>query len=306
MNMNLPKAIKFLLSRTVILYLVAFAVAYFFLDHKAAKWHSYGATLSRLQPSYTYLTQYSDGRVAFDRKKLLAYRLFFTHLTAVMPTRYDGYAMLGFCQHELGDADAAIVSLKKAADAVPPFLWFNYGLGYVYYQKKDYELAAEYLNRAVVSNPELILKFIATSKPYLDAIATIPDFQKAFPERIQSGFRDSYKLLVLSYYHLQQYDRLLGAAQTAVNQKLDNDGFFYYYLGVGAYYARKFEPAVAYLQKSLEQKPDAAESYYYLGLVLKEMGNEPLAAGALQKAKSLEDLKGTSYSDLKHIKLRIL
>lgn len=306
MNMTLPKAIKFLLSRTVILYLVAFAVAYFFLDHKAAKWHSYGATLSRLQPSYTYLTQYSDGRIAFDRKKLLAYRLFFTHLTAVMPTRYDGYAMLGFCQNELGDADAAIVSLKKAADAVPPFLWFNYGLGYLYFQKKDYELAAEYLNRAVVSNPELILKFVATSKPYLDAIATIPDFQKEFPERIQSGFRDSYKLLVLSYYHSQQYDRLLGAAQTAVNLKLDNDGFFYYYLGVGAFYARKFEPAVAYLQKSLEQNPEAAESYYYLGLVLKEMGNEPLAAGALQKAKSLEDLKGTSYSDLKHIKLRIL
>src|SRR6185503_5946683 len=96
MNATLPRIMKYVFSRVVILYLTAFAVAYFFLDHKAAKGHAYGATLSRLQPAYDYLTQYSDGKAPYDRKKLAAYRLFFSHLVDIMPGRFDGYAMLGF------------------------------------------------------------------------------------------------------------------------------------------------------------------------------------------------------------------
>ena len=306
MNGKFSKLLKYFLARAVVLYLVAFAITYFFLDHKGAKFHSYGATLSRLQPAYDYLTKYSDGRVPFDRKELLAYRLFFSQLVKVLPDRSDGYAMLGFCQHELGETDAAILSFKKAADAVPPFLWFNYDLGYAYFQKKDYEHAVQYLNRAVVSNPELIFKFMTGSKPYLDAIATIPDFQKNFLERVRAGLRDSYKMLVLSYFHMQQFEGLIAAAQVAVNQKLDDDGFFLYYLGVGAYYAKQYEPAVVYFQKSLEQRSDAAEVYYYLALTLKALGKEPLAAATLQKAQVLESSKGTSYTDLKNVRLRIL
>ena len=306
MNGPFQKFLKFLLTRVAILYLAAFAIIFVFLDHKAAKFHAYGATLSRLQPAYDYLTQYSDGKVPFDRKELLAYRLFFSQLVTVLPDRSDGHAMLGFCQHELGETDSALLSFKKAADAVPPFLWFNYDLGYAYFQKKDYEHAAQYLDRAVASNPEVIFKFMAGSKPYLDAIATIPDFQKNFLGRVQGGLRDSYKMLILSYFHMQRFEGLIAAAQVAVNQKLDDDGFFLYYLGVGAYYAKQYEAAVVYLQKSLEQKPDAAEDYYYLALTLKALGKEPLAAAALQKAQVLESSKGTSYTDLRNVRLRIL
>ena len=306
MNGIIVKFLKCVLSRVLVLYLAAFAAAYFFLDHKGAKWHAYAATLSRLQPPYDYLTRYADGKVPYDRKELLAYRLFFSQLVTVLPDRVDGYAMLGFCQHELGETDDAIKSFKKAADAVPPFLWFNYDLGYAYFQKKDYEHAVEYLNRAVVSSPEVIFKFMAGSKPYLDAIATIPNFQNDFLARVRMGLRDSYKMLVLSYFHAQQFEPLIASAQAAVNQKLDDDGFFNYYLGVGAYYVKQYEPAVMYLQQSVERNPNATEAYYYLALTLKALGKDPLAVVALQKAQELENSKGTSFTDLKNVRLRIL
>lgn len=298
--------LKFVLSRAVILYLAAFGITYFFLDHKTAKLDSYGATLSRLQPPYDYLTKYIDGKVPYSQKDLRAYRLFFSQLVKVLPDRADGFAMLGFCQYELGDTDAAVVSFKKAADAVPPFLWFNYAAGYAYVQKKDYPRAISYLGRAILSNFELVFKFIAASKPYLDAVATIPDFQKDFSQRVRGGLRDSYKLLIISYFHTQQFESLIAAAQTALGLGLDDDGFFLYYLGVGAYHIKQYEASISYLQKSAQKTPDAAEIYQYISLNLKAMGQDPLAASALEKSKELENLKGRVFSDLRNIRLRIL
>jgi tetratricopeptide (TPR) repeat protein len=118
--------------------------------------------------------------------------------------------------------------------------------------------------------------------------------------------KDSYKMLVLSYFHLQQFDRLIASAQMAVNQKLDDDGFFLYYLGVHAYYAKQYEPAVLYLQQSVQKSPDAAEAYYYLAMTLKAMGREPVAVAALQKAQVLENSRGTSFTDLRNVRLKIL
>lgn len=298
--------LRWYLGRVFVLYLVALAAVYFFLDYKAAKFHAYGATLSRLQPPYDYLTGYMDGKLAYERRQLLAYRLFFTRLVEVLPDRADGHAMLGYCQYQLGETDAALASFRKAADTVAPFMWFNYAAGYQYYLKKDYPMAVEYLSKAISANPEVVFKFIAASKPYLDAIATISDFQETFANRVKGGMKDSYKLLVLSYYHSQQYEPLLAAARSAIVQNLDDDGFFHYYLGVGAYYAGQFEVSIVHLQKSISMNPDASENYYYLGLGLKAMDKENLAVAAIQKAQELERSKGMRFSDLRNIRLRIM
>lgn len=298
--------LKFFVSRVLMLYLASFGIVYFFLDHKAAKWDSYGATLSRLQPPYYHLTQYHDRKVPYNRKDLRSYRLFFSQLIKILPDRADGHAMLGYCQYELGETDAAVVSFKKAADTVPAFLWFNYATGYVYFQKKDYPHAIEYLNRAIINSPDMIVKFIGLSKLYLDAIATMPDFQKDFPLRVRAGLKDSYKLLVLAYFHTQQFGPLITTAQTALGQGLDDDGFFLYYLGVGAYHTKHHEASVAILQQSAEKNPGASEIYYYLSLNLEAMGQGSMAVGALEKSRELESSKGAVFSDIRNARLRIL
>jgi cytochrome c-type biogenesis protein CcmH/NrfG len=63
---------------------------------------------------------------------------------------------------------------------------------------------------------------------------------------------------------------------------------------------------LAYLQQSIHENPNAAEAYFFLGLDLKALGKDQLAVAALQKAKELENLRGTSFADLKNIRLRIL
>lgn len=239
-------------------------------------------------------------------KELLAYRLFFSQLVRVLPERPDGMAMLGYCQYELGEHQAALLSFKKAADAVPPFLWFNYDLGFVYFQQKDYAHAAEILkNKAINSDPELIFKYMATSKPYLDAIATVPGFKDSFLTRVRSGMRDSFKMLILSYYQTHQFEPLVRTAQAAINQKLDDDGFFHYYLGVAAYMAGQFEPAVLYLQQSIQINPGAADAYFSMAMSLKALGKEPMADAVLAKGQFLGAQRGASFAELKNVRLRI-
>ncbi|MBL8013031.1 MAG: hypothetical protein JNN05_04210 [Candidatus Omnitrophica bacterium] len=303
--MNL-KAVRFFNSvwRVWILYAFALAVIFLFLDHKTARFHSYGATLSRLQPSYEYLTKYNDGKAAYDRQELLAYRLFFSRLVSILPQRSDGYALLGYCQHELGDTQAAIASLKKSADAVPPFLWFNYNLGYMYFEVKDYSHAIEYLNKAVQGNSEIAFKYMKTSKLYLDAIATISGFPEQFPSRVRNGLRDSYKLLVLSYFYSKQSQEMVGAAQMAINLKLDDDGFFHYYLGIIAYYSGQLEASVMYFQKAIALDSQAADNYHFLALALKDLGRQDLAMAVMKQSQQYSQTKGSDYGQLKNIRLK--
>ena len=302
---KLRDILTFLAQTMIVVYLAAFFLSLYFVNYKESRWHAQAGTLSRLQPPYDYLTKFAEGKAPFERTQFLAYRLFFTQLLTVLRDRPDGYGMLGFCEYHLGNTGKAIEAYQKAVERAPYFIWFNYDLGLIYYQKQDYDQASKYLSEAVRGNAELVLKFMLASKVYLDAIATVPGFQQQFPERFKSGYRDSYKMLVLSYFKLKRFTELIVIADVAVNQKLDDDGFFYYYLGVGAFSAGQFERAALYLRETLEKNPQSAEAYYYLALTFKALDKEELAVSALQKAEILGQVKGASYESIKNLRLRI-
>jgi len=293
-------------SQTMLaVYLATAVFGLLFLNLKDIGWHADAATLSRLQPPYDYLNHFAAGKAPFDRKQLQNYRLFFRQLLHILSDRPDGDGMLGFCEYSLGNSDKAIASYKKASDGAPYFIWFNYNLGILYFQKHDYEQAAKYLNRAVRSNPDVVLKFVLASKLYMDAITTSPDLNQHLAENLNAGYRDSYKMLVLSYFHLKRYNELIVMADVAVNQKLDDDGFFYYYLGVGAFFSQQFERAALYFREALNRNPQSPESYYYLALTLKALNKEDLAVPALQKAEILAQAKGPSYETIKNLRLKM-
>jgi Tfp pilus assembly protein PilF len=296
---------KYLAQTMIVVYLATFLVSLLVLNYKESRWHAQAGTLSRLQPPYDYLTKFAEGKVPFDRKQLLAYRLFFSQLLTVLRDRPDGYGMLGFCEYHLGNTDKSVEAYKKAIERAPYFIWFHYNLGLIHYQKQDYEKAVDYLSEAVRSNAEVVLRFMLASKVYLDAMATVPNFQQQFPQRLKDGYRDSYKMLVLSYFKLKRFNELVVIADVAVNQKLDDDGFFYYYLGVGAFQAQQFERAALYLREVLEKNPQSAEAYYYLALSFKALDKEDMAVSALQKAEILGQAKGPSYETIKNLRLRI-
>jgi tetratricopeptide (TPR) repeat protein len=305
MKEKLKRIIKNFSQSMLAVYLAAVGLGLLFVDYKEVRWHSHAATLSRLQPPYGYLTQFADGKVPFDRKQLQTYRLFFSQLLRVLLPRPDGYGMLAFCEYHLGNTANAIENYKKAVEYAPYFIWFNYDLGVIYFQKHDYEQAAKYLSEAVRSNADVVLRFMLASKVYMDAITSVPGLDQKLAARLNSGYRDSYKMLVLSYYKLKRFNELIVIADVAVNQKLDDDGFFYYYLGVGAFYSEQFERAALYFREALTKNPQSPEAYYYLALTLKALNKEELAVPALQKAEVLGQAKGPSYETIKNLRLRI-
>jgi tetratricopeptide (TPR) repeat protein len=304
MNKNLKNVFKFLSTSMLAVYAVTAVFVLLFLEHRTSVWHANAAALSRLQPAYRDLVLASDGKIVLERRQLQAYRLFFDRLLNVLGERPDAFAMRGFCEYYLGQTDQAIRDYEKAVQNASYFIWFDYNLGLLYFQKQDYDRAAKYLSQAIRSNPETAAKFMLASKLYMDAIVSIPGLDPE--ERLVSGLRDSYKMLVLSYYHLKRFTELIVIADVAVNQKLDDDGFFYYYLGVGAYASDQFERAALYLREAIKRNPQSAEAYYYLALTLKALGKEELAVPALQKAEIFGHAKGSSYETLRHLRLRIL
>jgi tetratricopeptide (TPR) repeat protein len=302
---KLKPVLKYLSQTMLGVYLVTFAAGALLSHQKHLLWHANAAALSRLQPPYEYLVRFADGQAPFDRKKLEGHRLFFFQLLNVLWDRPDAHGMLAFCEYHLGNNDRAIAEYKRALLKAPYFIWFNYNLGILYYQKKDYTNAAKYFNEAVRSEADVVLRFIMASKLYMDALTSVPGFNQTLAERLSEGYRDSYKMLVLSYFHQKRFNELIVMADVAVNQKLDDDGFFYYYLGVGAFNSQQLERAALYFREVLTKNPQSAEAYYYLALTLKAMGREELAVPALQKAEILGQAKGPSYEAVKNLRIRL-
>ncbi len=302
---NLRVVLKYLAHTMLVLYVAAFVLSSPFIRFKQSRWHAQAATLSRLQPPYEYLTQFARGNAPFDRKQLLYYRLFFTQLRSTLKDRPDAYGMLAFCEYHLGNTDKAIAAYKKAAERVPYFTWFNYNLAVIHFQRKDYVQAAKYASATARGNPDLVLRFMLTAKVYLDAMASVPNFEKDFSIRLKKSFQNSYKIMVLSYFKLGRFSEMVVLADIAVNQKLDDDGFFYYYLGMGAFQGKQYERAALYLREALARNPQSSEAYYFLALTLKAMGREDMAVPALQKAEIFNRTKGPSYQDIKHLSVQI-
>jgi len=94
--------------------------------------------------------------------------------TAIAPSYADGYGLLALIKNRLGDidsADDAIRLIKKGMKLNPHYTWdYPYNLGRAYYNKGQYQLAIELLQKALERNENSMQPrlFLAASYSGLD------------------------------------------------------------------------------------------------------------------------------------------
>lgn len=143
----------------------------------------------------------------------------------------------GIQQHDNGDYNSAIETYKKALKLDPKSSLVNYEISLSYFMKKDYIKTIEYSDIVLEQKGEFILNAILTKGSALDLLGKTDESIEMFKKAI-SEFGEHYLLcynLALNYYNIKD-----------------------------------FENAKKYAQKTLEQKPDHANSL----LMLKKINNQ--------------------------------
>jgi tetratricopeptide (TPR) repeat protein len=211
------------------------AVLFVFL--LSGMWQAYRqakvTTLNHFMPSsfdYLFAVEKDPGQV--NRIKLEKYELYYQKVARHKPALAEAHAFLGFCQYHLGKKKRAVVSFKKAVELNPQVFWFPYNLVAAFFKEGNYLAAADSFKSALGTNPETILRFMSRSKIYQDLLRELADPAAQMQTRIKTGYRDCYQMLILSLYHLGNFEETLRYAQAGLGVSVGDEAFFYRYAGL--------------------------------------------------------------------------
>lgn len=101
-------------------------------------------------------TYWSLGFVHLYRNEFIQAAIAIENATAIAPSYADGYGLLALIKNRLGgpdNADDAIRLIKKGMKLNPHYTWdYPYNLGRAYYNKGQYQLAIDFLQKALERN----------------------------------------------------------------------------------------------------------------------------------------------------------
>lgn len=304
-NVWIKKCI-FILSRTITLYLIGFLLIITIFEGQKVFKRARMKALNRIRPaSFDYLLDVVEKGHLVDKEKLGEFRFYYKKVTHYLPNIAEAYGMLGFCYYYLGDDKKAISAYKKAISLEPNFLAFHYNLGVIYFRKKDYESAVESLKKAVETNLKKYLDFVSSSRIYFTFLGDAQHVNRMLKLRARDTFLNSYKLLVLSNYHLNNFPELVRYSKEAIRLSFPEPEFFFYSLGRISYKFGKYKDASEFFQIALKREPKNADIAHYLGLSLKALGKEVEGEELLRRATLLSGMKPSSVWVEGEINVRI-
>lgn len=293
--MNFSKKIIFeflikVLKRNYILYLALFLFIFIFIDNKTEFNNAKLDTLNRsmlfdnkhLIKEVSSLTK--EDKVQFQRS--LDY---YERIIEFMPNLPDANGMAGYCSYILGEKKKAIDYYKRAIELNPNFFYFYHNLGIIFFNEGSFEKAAWALNKAILTDPALNMKFILSSpRIYMPIInQDKADRNPAF--QLKEAYQENYKLLGLSYLKLKRYQDVVQIASNSLKAGSSSTSFYNYLLGVTAYELKEYDQAIGFLKNSIDNDPDNAEAFYYLGLILQQKGNTEQGNLFIKKSDSIKN-----------------
>jgi tetratricopeptide (TPR) repeat protein len=164
--------------------------------------------------------------------------------------------------------------------------------------------AAEYLLKALSSNPKLTLVLMQNSTVYKQIFAS-PAFVYSVDDEMVDAQSDAYILLLSSLHALGQYDKMLVIANSALARAdLPKKDAFYYYAGLGLLGLNQTQKAFLLFQKSLSIEKNDPDVYFYIADIYRKTSQAPQARNALEISYSLHQKNDERFPYDQKVNLR--
>ena len=298
--------IKPLLKRAFIFYAFLFLLAAVLVNHDRIRFGYKIRILDTLMPvSFNYLLDHMIDQ-KYAPSDLRPFTSFYKKVTDFFPNEADAWGMLGFCHFYEGRTKEAVDDYQKAVELEPKFFWFYHNLGVVYFKQGEYLKAIDVTKQGLRRNPQDSLQFIASSTViYRSLLLSLKNQNINLTKRMEQGYRNSYKMLILSYYELKDFHEMLRIADIVTRMEVEGKDEFYYYAGVAAYELKAYEQAKQYLEISIKLN-STVQANSFLALSLQGLGQKEKANTILKRIKPFKDNEINFIVNVNDITLMIL
>lgn len=120
------------------------------------------AYMHRLQRDETWamhpVDHLLDQKVSPDSPYLRRGLRYYKTLLGLAPHLSQAHGIKGYCYYYLDKKERSIRAFLKAVDIEPRFYWHQYNLGLIYYERQDFDKAAEYFQHVAFMNSEELLR----------------------------------------------------------------------------------------------------------------------------------------------------
>ncbi len=253
-------------------------------------------TLNHFMPSsYDYLIGLADGTDQPEESRFDQYVLYYKKVTEYLPQMPEAYALLGFCYAQLGRQELAVEQYQQALSLNPRIMHYYLDLGILYLDQGNMAAAKAMLEKAVQCDLQDTLVFESASRVYFPLIQQEgEDFSQNAVQQARANYRKAFRLLLGILSRQQDHEAVLKYARQAIAMNLGENEIFYYYAGLACYQMDRYPEALTFFQQSVQENENLAESYFYLGQVLKALGQDQNAEQALLKANALHQSQENS------------
>lgn len=297
-------AVKTFLSGLLVLMFVQYIATHYekiIFDHKIER-------LNVLIPgSFAHLIDIVRNKAPVNPRQLQEDIRFYEKLVEYFPDHSDAWGMLGFCYYHLGNTASALNSYEKAISYSPENFWFHYNAGVILFEKGQYFEATRFLQKAIAVNAKKTVDFLSIRRPIYELILKEdPEFAKEMIIRLARGYRDSYRMLVVSCSQLRNYKSLVGYASKAIELNVGSKEDFYYYIGFAYFQSKRYKEASVYLEEALKITPNFMEAAQYLTMCYQVTGQEQKAVELKETSPTLiKYMKGSTVLNGRYIKLQM-
>lgn len=173
----------------------------------------------------------------------------------------------GWCQNELSNHTAAIINLEKAVGLLTNNFRVYYELGHAYYYLDSVNTSLKYFRESIRLKPDYHLSYVGIGDLYKDkfknTVVALSWYLKSY--NIDSTHKKTNYWIGWCYNDLEKYNKAVPYLSKAVEQDPSNT-LAVIELGFSLYSIAKYDEALFELKKVLTLQPKPEMALYYAGL----------------------------------------
>jgi tetratricopeptide (TPR) repeat protein len=297
--------IKWLLTRTIILYAAIFVLTLSLVNIQSVKDRIKVRRLNDTRPDMSQLVQLNKGSLSADKITWNPYIRYFSLVIKYMPFEKVSRMFLGYCEYFAGDTNAAWENIHQAADEPPLIYWGSYNAGLLAFERGDIANAIRYLERCVATPTEVAESGIASSIIYRQVMAA-STFNASIPAEINRSRENLYLFLSAAYYYAKDYEKSKNIALYAIQQLKPKDTEpFFFFAGASCLAMKDLENALTFLSQCIMLRSQNPLAYFHAAEILKAMGKTEDAKRLYGSWETLKEKRPSGFPYPEKIRLRI-